>query len=69
VLQSRFDPQLLGGITVVEGPASVLDYADWKDLLYRARPARRTPARIRAVPYYAWDHRAPGQMRVWLHAE
>jgi DUF1680 family protein len=69
VLAASFEPDLLGGVMVVEGPAQVMDDADWTGTLYRPRPSQRTPARIRAVPYYAWDHRAAGEMRVWLHAE
>jgi DUF1680 family protein len=24
------------------------------------------PLKVRAVPYYAWDNREPGEMRVWI---
>ena len=37
----------------------------WQAGLYRtASPPR--PASVTAIPYYAWDNRAPGAMRVWL---
>jgi len=68
-LAPRFEPDLLGGLTVVEGAASLQGDADWRGVLYRARPAVASPVRIRAVPYYAWDHRAAGEMRVWLREE
>ena len=48
-------PELLGGVTVLRGPAT--------------RPAGppvidRFP--IVAVPYYAWANREPGPMQVWI---
>jgi DUF1680 family protein len=68
-LAARFEPDVLGGIAVVEGPAQLEDDSGWDGELYGTRASRRTAVRIRAVPYYAWDHRAPGEMRVWLRAE
>ena len=34
--------------------------------LYRTEPPAKRPVRIRAVPYYAWDNRDPGEMLVWV---
>ena len=31
---------------------------------WRGRP--RTPARLRAIPYFAWANRGPAAMRVWI---
>ena len=42
---------LLGGVTVVRAAAT--DQAG-------------RPRRLTAVPYYAWSHRGPGEMAVWL---
>jgi DUF1680 family protein len=65
-LTSHDEPNLLGGVVVLAGAAAALDDAGWEDLLYRtSRPATR-PVEIRAIPYYAWDNREPGSMRVWL---
>ena len=50
-LRAAHHPDLLGGITVIEGEA--LD-------------AARNPLRFKAIPYYAWGHREAGQMTVWL---
>ncbi len=44
-------PALLGGVTVLTG--TVTDGA--------GRERRMT-----AIPYYAWSHRGPGEMAVWL---
>ncbi|MFV0384074.1 glycoside hydrolase family 127 protein [Paracoccus sp. (in: a-proteobacteria)] len=37
--------------------------------LYSTTPPRRAPTLLRAVPYYAWDNRAPGEMLVWIRRE
>jgi DUF1680 family protein len=65
-LSSRFEPGLLGGVSVVTGAALAVDEAGWDGQLYRAQPARLRPATFTAVPYYAWDNRAAGAMQVWL---
>jgi DUF1680 family protein len=54
----------LPGITVLRGSGvRLIEDADLA--LYRTyRPA--APAPLTAVPYYAWDNRAPGEMQVWL---
>ncbi len=61
-------PDLLGGVDTIEGEALVAEVADWQETLYRTRPARTQAVRIAAVPYCAWDNRAPGQMLVWLRS-
>jgi DUF1680 family protein len=68
----RFEPDLLGGVAVVQGEArSAAPGEGWEDRLYRTVRHRegdkRTVAtRVTAVPYYAWANRDPGAMSVWL---
>ncbi|HET7560063.1 MAG TPA: glycoside hydrolase family 127 protein, partial [Limnochordia bacterium] len=64
---ARFEPELLGGVVVVEGDAWCVTDEGWAARLYGGEPPLAKRVRLRAVPYYAWDHRAPGAMRVWLH--
>jgi DUF1680 family protein len=65
-LETRFEPGLLDGVVVIEGEALVIDAGDWEGQLYRIQPPSYRPATLRAIPYYAWDNRAPGAMTVWL---
>lgn len=67
-LNSVWEPDLLGGIVVIEGMAELLDSDEaWGDALYR--PLRERALKpFRAIPYYAWDHRRPCPMRVWMPA-
>jgi hypothetical protein len=62
------EAELLGGVTVLRTRAQAIDAA-WGDGLYaNAKRVKRRPVEIVAVPYCAWDNRAPGEMRVWLRS-
>jgi len=66
-LSSRFDANLLNGLTVVEAQCVVKPSADWNGKLYRpleAVPAHAIDARF--IPYYAWANRGNSEMSVWL---
>jgi len=58
-------PDLLGGVTVIRGSAWRLNAAAWGHQLYRPAPMPQR-AEFTAIPYYAWDNRAPGEMTVWV---
>jgi DUF1680 family protein len=66
-LESHFEPELLGGVTVVEAAATALETEDWSDTLYRTTPPAQRPHKLVAIPYYAWDQRQSGEMSVWVH--
>jgi DUF1680 family protein len=62
----RFEENLLGGVVTLQAPAAAEVSEDWPRILYRPEPPRTDQASIKAVPYYAWDNREPGEMLVWL---
>ncbi len=66
-LEASFEPELLGGVTVLRGQA--LELA-WDEELYASVDAAvhqmaRT-VEFTAIPYFAWANRAAGAMRVWI---
>ena len=64
-LQAEQDANLFGGVMVLKGFGQVSATPDWRQRLYQPITAtKRVP--VKAIPYYAWDNRAPGAMRVWL---
>ena len=66
-LSAKHRPDMLGGVTVIEGKAVArMDDKMWSGSLYRPVNTITKPARFTAVPYYAWDNREPGEMIVWL---
>lgn len=68
-LTARRVPDLLTGVTVLEGRALRLPQGDWTNRLYQPVPTT-APRRlaIRLIPYYAWANRGAGEMTVWIPA-
>ncbi len=64
----RFEPDLLGGVVVLETEGLLWPGKPWDDVhLYR--PMEKGPPQsvtLRMIPYYAWNNRTPGEMLVWL---
>ncbi len=65
-LGDRFDPELLGGVALIEGRGFAEDASDWGNDLYRGFRAAEQPAAITAIPYYIWCNRGPNPMQLWL---
>ena len=71
-LAERWRAELLGGVAVLYGPARERSLDErWTGRLYRpfqdAHASREHDIALTAVPYFAWQNRAPGPMQVWLH--
>ena len=63
----RWDKDLLGGVTVLEGTAQADASQDWTGRLYqRWSPRSGRSIEITLVPYYAWANRGVSEMTVWL---
>lgn len=66
---AHFEQDLLGGVVVITGEGLVVDDKEKTQRLYRQDESLSyKPCSIKAVPYYAWDNRQPGAMRVWIRA-
>src|SRR5664279_2408405 len=64
-LKAAREPGLLGGVVIITGEARSMPEQPWRRSLYQpAAPARRVA--LKAIPYYAWDNREAGAMKVWL---
>lgn len=66
--EKHFVPDLLGGIAVLTSTARALETSDWAGTLYRTEPPISQPYTLTAIPYFAWDQRSAGEMRIWLNA-
>jgi len=62
----QFNPDLLDGVITIQATANAVDLSGEGQPLYQPTPPRTQPVKMTAIPYYAWDNRAPGEMRVWL---
>jgi hypothetical protein len=59
VLKTEFRPELLKGVVRISGNGEALSFD-------KEGKVHRKPQLITAIPYYAWAHRGPGEMLVWL---
>ncbi len=62
----HFEPDLLDGVITIQATAKAVDFTDEDQPLYQRTPPRTQPVKMKAIPYYAWDNRAPGEMMVWI---
>jgi DUF1680 family protein len=66
-LESRFEPQLLNGVTVITGQGIQVRAEGWGNQLYRPLiPAQPQTVPIKAIPYYAWGNRTLEKFVVWV---
>jgi len=67
--ETIFEPDLLGGIVTISSKAKRRKTEDWNGKLYRIGEQEYETVPIKAIPYFAWDNREPGEMLVWLREE
>lgn len=68
-LRASFDPGLLGGVVAIETEGRRDGDDAWSGGEAYLPASRRRPATdvaVRAVPYYLWGNRTPGEMSVWV---
>jgi uncharacterized protein len=60
---------LFGGIPVINAQGIRVEPVQWSGGLYQPRDlvkVAHTPVALKAIPYYLWANRQPGEMRVWI---
>ena len=67
-LSAQHRAELLGGVTVIQGPALAVHREPWPDQLYLpcSDMPGVTPTEFTAIPYFANANRQPGEMMVWM---
>jgi DUF1680 family protein len=66
-LTPRFDRELLGGVTVLEGKAEAAADRPWGEELYREfKPSAPKLVRVKLIPYCAWANRGKSEMTAWM---
>lgn len=68
-LEASFASDLLSGVTVLRGNAERLSGDGDTNALYRTDPPTLETVPVTAIPYFAWDNRAPGEMQVWVREQ
>ncbi len=68
-LTYELDGNLFGGVGTIKGDALRIEPTHWGNELYQPesyQEVARTPFTLKAIPYFFWANRQPGEMRVWL---
>jgi uncharacterized protein len=68
VFNPEFHPDLLDGVTILRTTARSIPSEAWQSALYQSDTPTGAPVQLTAIPYYAWDNRAPGEMLVWIRS-
>jgi DUF1680 family protein len=67
---TRYDDDLLDGVTVLEANVLAKQASDWSGALYRPVQQRElNEIAVGFIPYYAWANRGAAEMSVWLPVE
>lgn len=65
--QVAYEPQRLGGVTILKGKASALKQPDWRDKLYLDLDQPEIKSfPLELIPYYTWANRGINKMTVWM---
>jgi DUF1680 family protein len=65
-LKEKDEPDLLGGVVSIESEGEFLSLPDEETTYFPVSQITRQRVPFRAIPYYAWDNRNLGAMRVWI---
>lgn len=67
-VEASFEPGLLGGVVTLDmaGFREDGDPAEAQHPAYSTDAPMLRDSRIKAVPYFTWDNRTPGDMQVWI---
>ncbi len=66
-LKAEYEGDLLDGVVTLYGEAEKVDESEWNGVLYDTNDRVVNPIQLKAVPYYAWCNREPGEMVVWIN--
>jgi len=62
-----YDNSFLNGAVIIEGKCKIPDLNSWQTGLYQNKEMiSYKNIKFKAIPYYLWDHRQPGEMIVWV---
>lgn len=57
---------LFGGIVTIKGKGLRRDRSNWGKTLYSSEKSPLKACSIKAIPYFLWANRKPGEMLVWI---
>lgn len=67
-IEETWEPDLLGGTTVLSFDAMRLTAGSENNASVSTTPPVFHPVRLKAIPYGSWGNRQTGEMLVWMHS-
>lgn len=65
--EKKYKPELLNGVTVLEGTAKYFKKQDWTKTMYQDfKMPEFKEFKLQLIPYYTWANRGISKMTVWL---
>jgi uncharacterized protein len=61
-----YEENLPGGMMTIRAEGFRTTDGDWNNVLYRPLKKQEQPVTLKAVPYFLWGNREPGEMQVWI---
>lgn len=68
-LSAEQDESQLGRMILIRGEALRTDETVWSEELYRPLKTMEAKISFKAIPYYLWGNRKPGEMLVWIRVK
>lgn len=68
-LEVTLEDALFDGICTISGDAVRLEPDNWSGGMYQPQAVieyKKSPFEFKAIPYFLWANREPGEMRVWI---
>lgn len=65
-LETGYDTELFGGVRYVTATAKRRRIDKWAGALYSKAGSEYESCTVKAIPYYLWSNRTPGEMLVWM---
>ncbi|WP_233713447.1 glycoside hydrolase family 127 protein [Lederbergia citri] len=64
----KFEESLLEGVSVIKAEGFKINPSDSEQLYFTSHNVK-APVEVKAIPYFAWSNREPGEMIVWIREE
>lgn len=68
-LEAEYDKDFFGGAVIIKGTAYRDSESGWEGQLYRPHETNTEKFAFKAIPYYLWANRGPGEMQVWTRCK
>ncbi|WEK54769.1 MAG: glycoside hydrolase family 127 protein [Candidatus Cohnella colombiensis] len=66
-IKVQYEADLLDGVVTLELKGQRRETSSWEGQLYRPVQTQKTDVLVKAIPYFLWANRDPGEMLIWIN--